>query len=83
MSNALVKINKANQQREFVSKQIDSLEKSVEYTNDLFQLTQSATYLEVLTARSSLLQAQLSALSCWHSGVAGMIEYYQAVGGGR
>lgn len=83
VSNALVKINKANQQREFVSKQIDSLEKSVEYTNDLFQLTQSATYLEVLTARSSLLQAQLSALSCWHSGVAGMIEYYQAVGGGR
>ena len=46
-------------------------------------LDKSATYLEVLTAQSSLLNAQLSSLNCWHEKVNALISLYQAVGGGR
>ncbi len=83
VSNAMVEIDKVGEKRAYVEQQVDNLEKSVEYTQDLFQLNSGATYLEVLTARSQLLQAQMSALACWHSRVAALITLYQAVGGGR
>lgn len=83
VSNALVAINKNTQKRAFIEQQIDALEKSVEYTNELFMYNQGTTYLEVLTARSSLLQAQLAALACWHTKATSLINLYQAVGGGR
>lgn len=81
--NALVKYSKNHEKRLQIEKQIECLEKSVEYTEELLSFGQSTTYLEVLTARSSLLQAQLSSLNCWHNKVTAMIELYQAVGGGR
>lgn len=83
VSDALVQIQKNSEKREYVEQQVDNLEKAVEYTQDLFQLNSGATYLEVLTSRSALLQAQMSALACWHTKVASMISLYQAVGGGR
>lgn len=83
VSNALVAINKNTQKRALIEQQIDALEKSVEYTNELFMYNQGTTYLEVLTARSSLLQAQLAALACWHTKATSLINLYQAVGGGR
>lgn len=83
VSNALASYKASEEKREALVKQVESLEKSVEYTQELFTLTQQTTYLEVLTARSSLLNAQLASLSCWHSKVAALISLYQAVGGGR
>lgn len=83
VSDALVQIKNNEEKRSMVELQIDALEKSVNYTNELFMYSQNTTYLEVLTARSSLLQAQLSALACKHSKVAALISLYQAVGGGR
>ena len=83
VSNAMVKYHRNAEKREQVEKQIESLEKSVEYTQELLTFGQSTTYLEVLTARSALLQAQLSSLACWHNKVTAMIELYQATGGGR
>lgn len=83
VSDALVKYNANKEKREYLLKQIDKLEKSVEYTQELLTLDQKTTYLEVLTARSSLLSAQLSSLSCWHDKVTALISLYQAVGGGR
>ncbi|MDE6295011.1 MAG: TolC family protein, partial [Muribaculaceae bacterium] len=83
VSDALVKYRKNHEKRINVLKQVDALEKSVEYTEELLSFGQSTTYLEVLTARSGLLQAQLSALACWHNKVTAIIELYQAVGGGR
>ena len=83
VSNAMVKYHRNAEKREQVEKQIESLEKSVEYTQELLTFGQSTTYLEVLTARSSLLQSQLSSLACWHNKVTAMIELYQATGGGR
>ncbi|MBD5284386.1 MAG: TolC family protein [Bacteroides sp.] len=82
VSNALCAIEKNAVKREMILQQVDQLEKSVEYTNDLFMLNRG-TYLELLTARTQLLNSQLSSLACWHSRVAALISLYQAVGGGR
>ena len=83
VSDALTAIRTNAEKREFILKQIDQLEKSVEYTQELLMYNTGTTYLELLTARSSLLNAQLSSLACWHSKVAAIISLYQAVGGGR
>lgn len=83
VSNALAQYKASEEKREALVKQVESLEKSVEYTQELFTLDQKTTYLEVLTARSSLLNAQLSSLACWHNKVVALISLYQAVGGGR
>lgn len=83
VSNALAQIANVNDKKISLEQQIDNLEKSVEYTQELLTLDQKTTYLEVLTARSSLLSAQLSSLACWHTQVSSLISLYQAVGGGR
>ncbi|MDE5870004.1 MAG: TolC family protein, partial [Muribaculaceae bacterium] len=83
VSDALAKYKASEEKRQALIKQVESLEKSVEYTQELFTLDQKTTYLEVLTARSSLLNAQLASLTCWHNKVTALISLYQAVGGGR
>lgn len=83
VSDALVNFNKSGEQYKYLQLQVEQLEKSVEYTNELFMYNQSTTYLEVLTARSSLLSAQLSCISNWHERAYALISLYQAVGGGR
>lgn len=83
VSDALSQIANNNEKKKALRQQINNLEKSVEYTQELLTLDQKTTYLEVLTARSSLLSAQLADLACWHNQVAALISLYQAVGGGR
>mgnify|MGYP000979361160 CR=1 FL=1 len=63
-------------------KQINSLEKSVEYTQELLTLGTS-TYLEVLTAQQSLLSAQLSNVSDQFDRIQAIVNLYNALGGGR
>ncbi|MDE5880157.1 MAG: TolC family protein [Muribaculaceae bacterium] len=83
VSDALVNYNKNVEKDEYLQKQVDQLEKSVEYTNELFMYNTGTTYLEVLTARSGLLNAQLACIANWHERAAALISLYQAVGGGR
>ncbi|MDE5975426.1 MAG: TolC family protein, partial [Muribaculaceae bacterium] len=83
VSDALVSYTKNVEKNEYLQLQVDQLEKSVEYTNELFMYNQTTTYLEVLTARSSLLQAQLACIANWHERAAALVALYQAVGGGR
>lgn len=83
VSDALVSYNKNVERNKYLQLQVDQLEKSVEYTNELFMYNTNTTYLEVLTARSSLLNAQLSCIANWHERAAALISLYQAVGGGR
>lgn len=83
VSDAMCKYHKNHEKRLQVEQQVLALEKSVEYTEELLSFGQSTTYLEVLTARSGLLQAQLTSLACWHNKVTAIIELYQAVGGGH
>lgn len=63
-------------------KQIISLEKSVEYTQELLT-SSTATYLEVLTAEQSLLNAQLTGVSDEFQRVQAVVNLYRALGGGR
>lgn len=83
VSDAMIKYNRNAEKKVHIEQQIVALEKSVEYTQELLSFNQSTTYLEVLTARSQLLQAQLSSLACWHAKATALIDLYQAAGGGR
>ena len=82
VSDALKQISTAGEKREQILLQIDDLEKSVNYTETLFT-TGDATYLELLSSRASLLNAQMSSLNCWYQRVGGVIYLYQTLGGGR
>ena len=82
-ANALAAYRYNVAKRECIVQQIESLEKSVEYTQELLTLDTKTTYLEVLTARSNLLSAQLTGLQAWHDKVSALISLYQSVGGGR
>lgn len=83
VSDALAKYKNNHEKREYLMQQINNLEKSVECTQELLTLDRNTTYLEVLTAQSSLLSAQLASLNCWHNKVSALITLYQSVGGGR
>ena len=81
VSNALSQYETATQTLEQRILQVNSLEKSVEYTQDLLSFGTS-TYLEVLTAQQSLLSAQLSGVSDQFSQMQALVTLYQALGGG-
>lgn len=82
VSNALTAYDKSNEKNVFLVEQVDNLEKSVYYTKELF-VSAGSTYLEILTAQSSLLQAQMSQLNCELAKAQAVIQLYQALGGGR
>jgi len=82
VSNALYQYQAANEKTIQREKQINSLEKSVEYTQQLLTLGTS-TYLEVLTAQQSLLSAQLSGISDEFQRIQAVVNLYHALGGGR
>ena len=63
-------------------RQIEALERAVESTELLMQHG-STTYLEVLTAQQSLLSARLSQISDRFDEIQGIVNLYQALGGGR
>lgn len=63
--------------------QVKSLKKTVEGTNLLFAYDGTTTYLEVLTAQSSLLNAQMGLLSTRLARQQALINLYQSLGGGR
>ncbi|MBQ7823903.1 MAG: TolC family protein [Bacteroidaceae bacterium] len=83
VSNALVQYQAAEEKLVQRKEQIKSLEKSVEYTQDLLYLDSSHTYLEVLTAQQSLLSAQLSEVADNFQRMQSVINLYHALGGGR
>lgn len=73
---------KSETKASLLAKQVENLEKSVEYTNDLLEYS-NGTYLEVITAMQSLLNAQMSQLSNDLTRTQTIISLYQAMGGGR
>lgn len=82
VSNALVQYQTAKDKIVQREKQIISLEKSVEYTRELLT-SSTATYLEVLTAEQSLLNAQLTGVSDEFQRVQAVVNLYRTLGGGR
>lgn len=82
VNNALMQYQTAKAKTDYYIKQVESLESAVESTELLMQ-NSSTTYLEVLTARQSLLSAELSAVANRLYEIQGMITLYKALGGGR
>ena len=82
VGDAMILCEKSDEKVKLLDKQVENLEKSVEYTQELLTLGTS-TYLEVLTAQQNLLTAQMSQLACEHTKTQAVINLYQSLGGGR
>ena len=82
VSNALVLYNSSDEKSKLEQKQIESLTKNVDYTKDLFSMG-SSTYLEVITAQQSLLNAELSKVQDDFYKMQAVVNLYYALGGGR
>lgn len=82
VNNALTQVQTARQKAEFRTRQVASLETAVRSTGLLMQHGTS-TYLEVLTARQSLLAARLTQVADRFSEIQGIVNLYQALGGGK
>lgn len=82
VSNALVLYNSSDEKSKLEQKQIESLTKNVEYTKDLFAMGNS-TYLEVINAQQSLLNAELAKVQDDFYKMQAVVNLYYALGGGR
>ena len=83
VSDALMLYTKSEEKSGLLEKQVENLEKTVEYTKELLSLNGSSTYLEVLTAQQGLLSAQISQVACENAKARAAINLYQSLGGGR
>ncbi|WP_455621644.1 efflux transporter outer membrane subunit [Parabacteroides sp.] len=82
VNDALTQHQKAEAKVEWRRKQVASLENAVKKT-ELLMRHSSTTYLEVLTARQTLLQARLSQATDRFESIQGIVNLYHALGGGR
>lgn len=82
VSNALVLYNSSDEKSKLEAKQVESLRKNVGYTKDLFQ-SAGSTYLEVITAQQSLLNAELAKVQDDFYKMQAVVNLYYALGGGR
>lgn len=82
VNNALRQNQTARDKSDLYRRQISSLQTAVTSTQLLMQHGNS-TYLEVLTAQQTLLTAQLTQVSNRFQEIQGIINLYQALGGGR
>ncbi len=82
VNNALTQCQMARAKTDVRAKQIEAMERAVVSTELLMQHS-STTYLEVLTAQQSLLSAQLSQIADRFDEIQGIVNLYQALGGGR
>jgi outer membrane protein, multidrug efflux system len=82
VSNALVLYQSSKKKSDLEQSQIGSLTKSVDFHEKLFKLG-SSTYLDVITAQQSLLQAQLSKINDDFYKMQAVVNLYYALGGGR
>ena len=82
VNEALVQYQTAREKSAYYDKQINSLHKALESTSLLMQHG-NTTYLEVLTAQQTLLNAELNQVANRFTEIQGVINLYQALGGGQ
>ena len=82
VSNALVKYNSSDEMSKLDAKRVDVLTKNVDMTRELFK-SRSASYLEVISAQSNLLNAQISQVTDDFNKMQAVVSLYSALGGGR
>ncbi|MBN2731208.1 MAG: TolC family protein [Balneolaceae bacterium] len=81
VSNAMSQYQSAEQRLELRTKQLDALEKAVDFSRELLQYGES-NYTEVLTAQQNLLSAQLSNVNDRLQQLIAGVNLYRALGGG-
>lgn len=82
VNDALTVYQTCKEKTELYQKQVDALETALKSTTLLMDYG-TTNYLEVLTARQSLLNAQLAQVSNRFMEIQSVISLYQALGGGR
>lgn len=80
--NAIDSYDRNTDKAEWLGRQVKAWQRSVEATTELFKYTDTTTYLELLTAQSGLLSAQMGAISCDLARTQAVISLYQSLGGG-
>lgn len=80
VNNALTAWQTSNGQIEIADSQVDTLKEAVRKT-ELLMRHSPTTYLEVLTAQQSLLDAELTALQSRYDRIQSIITLYHALGG--
>ncbi len=81
VANALVHLDKLNQQELIATGQVDTLGHAVLNAKLLFR-SDMAGYLEVITAQGNALQAELNLAAIRRQELNAMVELYRALGGG-
>ncbi|WP_207421081.1 efflux transporter outer membrane subunit [Desertivirga brevis] len=81
VSNALVQNNKLALQAEIAGQQVQTLKRSISNANLLFK-SDMANYLEVITAQTNALQAELNLVAVQRQQNGALVELYRALGGG-
>lgn len=82
VSNALYAYQTATEKETTRAKQIASLTKAVDFTQELLRYSSATNYTDVLTSEQSLLAAQLSGVSDKLQKLQAVVNLYRALGGG-
>lgn len=82
VSNALVLYNSSDEKSKLEEKQVTVLKQNVEDTKQLYK-SSSSNYLEVITAQTNLLNAELSKVADDFYKMQAVVSLYSALGGGR
>ncbi len=82
VNDALTQYQTARNKQLLRTQQVEALQRALEST-ELLMTHGSTTYLEILTARQTLLSAQLTEVADRFSEIQAIINLYHALGGGR
>ncbi|WP_428232378.1 efflux transporter outer membrane subunit [Flavobacterium sp.] len=82
VSNAMYAYEMAVEKEDSRAKQIDALEKAVDYTQQLLEYSSATNYTDVLTSEQNLLAAQLSGVNDNLQKLQAVVDLYRALGGG-
>jgi outer membrane protein TolC len=81
VSDALGRIEKLKQQQAIVASRVNTLQQATNNANMLFR-NGLATYLEVITAQSNVLQSELELASLKREQLDAVVGLYKSLGGG-
>ncbi|WDF54165.1 efflux transporter outer membrane subunit [Mucilaginibacter sp. KACC 22063] len=82
VSNALYAYQTAVEKESSRAKQLEALQKAVDYTKELLKYSSATNYTDVLTSEQSLLAAQLSSVNDNLQQLQSVVNLYRALGGG-
>lgn len=82
VSNALYSYQTASEKEETRAKQVASLTKAVDFTQELLRYSSATNFTDVLTSEQSLLAAQLSGVGDQLQKLQVVVNLYRALGGG-